>query len=67
MRPTRHIQSDSSTTMLLTLVVWACTLPLIAFFVLPFFGLKVAGLLAVGLLIALLVICWALCAMWMPG
>ncbi len=46
----------------LTLLVWLCTLPLVALLVLPFFGWRVAGLVALGLLLILLPICWALCA-----
>ncbi len=54
-------QSD---TMALTLVVWLCSLPLVAIFVIPFFGLKVAAGVAVGLLVFALIVCWGIC--WWP-
>lgn len=47
-------KSDHWTTMGLTLLVWLCTLPLLALLVLPFFGWQVAGLVALGLLLILL-------------
>lgn len=47
--------------MILAVVVWMCTLPLIGLFVLPFLGWKVSLLVATGLLITLLIICWGIC------
>lgn len=47
--------------MVLAIVVWICTLPLVGLFVLPFWGLKISLLIAVGFLIALLIICWGIC------
>jgi len=46
----------------LAVVVWMCTLPLVAVFVLPFFGLRVGLLVSAGLLIIILAICWRICS-----
>ena len=48
-------------TMALALVVWLCSLPLVAIFVAPFFGLKVAAAVALGLLVVALAVCWEIC------
>lgn len=48
-------------TMGLTLTMWLCTLPLIAFVVAPLFGRQIAANIAVGLLIVMLAICWLSC------
>lgn len=47
--------------MVLAIVIWMCTLPLVGLLILPFFGLKVSLLAAAGLLIAVLIICWGIC------
>jgi len=47
--------------MVLALVVWLCSLPLVAFVVIPLFGLKVAGVVAVALFFIALVVCWGSC------
>ena len=47
--------------MVLAVVVWICTLPLIGLFVLPFLGLRVSLLVAIGLFIALFITCWGIC------
>lgn len=54
-------RADRWTTMLLTVLVWLCTLPLVALVVWPFFGWQVAGLVALGMLLLLLPICWGIC------
>lgn len=46
----------------LTLYVWLCTPPLVAFLVAPWLGLRVALAAALLLLVAAGVACWALCA-----
>lgn len=51
-------QSDIMAT---ALVIWLCTLPLIAVTVVPLFGTQFAALIAVGLLIAILLMCWGKC------
>lgn len=47
--------------MVLAVVVWLCTLPLVGLFVFPFWGMEISILIAIGLLIALLIICWGIC------
>ncbi len=54
-------KSDRWTTMALTLLIWFCTLPLVALVVWPVFGWQAAGLAALGLFSFLLPICWAIC------
>ena len=48
-------------TMGLTLTMWLCTLPLIAFVIAPLFGGQVAISVAIGLLIIMLAFCWLSC------
>ncbi len=48
-------------TMGLTLTMWLCTLPLIAFVIAPLFGRQVAISVAIGLLILMLAVCWLSC------
>jgi hypothetical protein len=50
-----------SDTMGITLILWLCSLPLIAFLVLPLFGRAVALSAALALLVVFLVFCWGLC------
>ncbi len=47
--------------MALALVVWLCSLPLIAFIVLPLFGRAAALTVAVALLFVALAVCWGFC------
>lgn len=51
-----------SDSMLLTLVLWLCSLPLALFVVAPLFGLKVAGIAALVLFFAVVAICWSVCS-----
>ncbi len=54
-----HLGSE---TMLTTIVIWLCTLPLVGLFVLPFFGTK-GALLAAGMLFMIaLLLCWGICS-----
>lgn len=48
-------------TMGLTLTMWICTLPLIAFVIGPLFGRQAAISVAIGLLIIMLAVCWLSC------
>lgn len=48
-------------TMGLTLTIWICTLPLIAFVIAPLFGRQAAISIAIGLLIIMLAVCWLSC------
>lgn len=50
-----------SDTMMLTIMVWVCTLPLVGFFVAPFFGGKAALISAGVLFILALLLCWGIC------
>ena len=47
--------------MLLAFAVWLCSLPLIAFIVIPLLGLGTAGVVALGVLTFLMAICWGAC------
>ena len=47
--------------MALALVVWLCSLPLVALVVIPLFGLKVAGVVALALFFVALAVCWGIC------
>ncbi|MEW6232526.1 MAG: hypothetical protein AB1566_09470 [Chloroflexota bacterium] len=57
-----HRPQVQSVPMLMTIIVWLCTLPLIGIFVWPFFGLQVALTSAAGLFIVMMAACYALCA-----
>jgi len=48
-------------TMGLTLTMWICTLPLIAFVIGTLFGGQAAISVAIGLLILMLAFCWLTC------
>jgi putative effector of murein hydrolase LrgA (UPF0299 family) len=48
-------------TMVLTIVLWICSLPLVGLVILPLFGRTVAAYTIVGLLILFLLICWGIC------
>lgn len=50
-----------SDTMALTLVLWLCSLPLVALLVIPFFGLKAAAVVAGVLFFVAMSICWGIC------
>ena len=47
--------------MVLAIVIWLCTLPLVGLLVIPFFGLKAGLIAAVALFIAAMVACWGIC------
>ena len=47
--------------MALALILWLCSLPLIAFIVLPLFGRAAALAVAVALLFVALAVCWGFC------
>lgn len=52
---------DARSMMLLTLVVWLCSLPVVFLVVTPWLSWQSAGLVALGLLLLLLPVCWAIC------
>lgn len=45
----------------LALLLWLCSLPLVALIVVPFFGLKIAGVVAVALFLVAMATCWGVC------
>lgn len=53
--------TDLVGTMALTLVVWLCSLVLVALIVLPLFGAQIAWVTAGALLVASLALCWGIC------
>jgi uncharacterized membrane protein YqjE len=53
--------NSHSDTMALAIVLWLCSLPLIALLVLPLFGPTVALSTALTLLVVFLVLCWVFC------
>jgi hypothetical protein len=55
------IGTDMPAAMILTLVLWLCSLVLVGLIVVPLFGARVAWIVAIGLLIADLVLCWSVC------
>lgn len=59
---TLKIRTDMPATMILTLVLWLCSLVLVGLIVVPLFGSRVAWIVAIGLLIIDLVLCWSVCA-----
>jgi hypothetical protein len=61
MKKLKKLQTIGSDTMLLAVMVWLCTLPLIGIFVLPYFGVKGALIGAGILLILALLVCWGIC------
>jgi hypothetical protein len=48
--------------MLLALMVWVCSLLLVAVLILPFFGGRVASLVGLSLLVFFVLACRAICA-----
>lgn len=50
------------TPMLMALMLWVCSLLVIAILVLPFFGGRVASILGLGLLVFFVLACRAICA-----
>ena len=48
--------------MVLAILIWMCTLPLVGLVILPFFGLGISLLVAAVLLICMLVVCWCMCS-----
>lgn len=56
----RRLGFDSGD-MALALVLWLCSLPLVALLVVPFIGLKLGAIVAVVLFLAAMAICWGAC------
>lgn len=47
--------------MVIALVLWLCSLPLVALIVIPLFGLKIAAITAFVLFLVSVMICWGIC------
>jgi hypothetical protein len=47
--------------MVLAIILWMCSLPLVALLVIPFFGLKAAAVVALVLFLVAMVVCWGIC------
>ena len=47
--------------MALALFLWLCSLPLVAFIVMPLFGRTVAAIVALALFFVAMAICWGIC------
>ena len=56
------IRTDMQAEMILTLVLWLCSLVFVGLIVVPLFGARIAWIVAIGLLIADLALCWGVCA-----
>ncbi len=57
----KQLRSFHSEDMALALMLWLCSLPLVALLVIPFFGLKVAAIVALILFLVMMAICWGIC------
>jgi len=55
-------KTDLPATMALTIVLWLCSLVLVALIIVPLFGPNMAWIVAIGLLIVDLALCWGVCA-----
>lgn len=55
-------KTDIPATMVLTLVLWLCSLILVGLFVAPLFGPRMAWIVAIGLLLVFMALCWGVCA-----
>ncbi|MDI6772141.1 MAG: hypothetical protein QME77_06080 [bacterium] len=56
------MQTDHTSWMATSLLLWLCALPLVGLLVLPWFGARVAMIVAAGLLLASVTACYAICA-----
>jgi hypothetical protein len=57
----RKIFNMHSEDMLLSIVIWLCTLPFIALIIAPVWGIKMALLFSLIVLVTILAVCWSLC------
>lgn len=57
---TRKFSLDSGD-MALAIVLWLCSLPLVALLVVPILGPKVGAIVAVALFFVAMAICWGIC------
>lgn len=61
------LQTDHTSWMATSLLLWLCALPLVGLLVLPWFGARVAVVVAVGLLVASVTACYGICAWQVAG
>ncbi|HEX9926045.1 MAG TPA: hypothetical protein VGD99_25540 [Anaerolineae bacterium] len=57
----KQLRSIHSEDMALALMLWLCSLPLVALLVIPFFGLKVTAVVALILFLVMMAVCWGIC------
>jgi hypothetical protein len=57
----KQVNPFASDTMLMTVAVWMCTVPLVSFILLTGFGIKIASLVALMLSLLIFGICWGIC------
>lgn len=56
-----HKFTFDSGDMALALVLWLCSLPLVALLIVPFLGVKVGAVIAIALFFIAMGICWGVC------
>jgi hypothetical protein len=57
----KQLRSIHSEDMALALMLWLCSLPMVALLVIPFFGLKVTAVVALILFLVMMAVCWGIC------
>lgn len=62
----RRLASGRAETVVLGLVAWLCSLPLLLLLVVPIVGWRVAGTVSVAWLATLLLVCFAICLTRLP-
>ncbi len=60
-------QTDHSSWMMTSLLLWLCALPLVGLLVLPWLGARVALVVAIALFVASVSACYALCTWQVAG
>ncbi len=67
--PTARVrtQTDHSSWMLTSLLIWLCTLPIVGLLILPWLGTRVAVVVAAGLLVASVTACYGICSWQVVG
>ncbi len=60
-------QTDHSSWMLTSLLIWLCTLPIVGLLILPWLGTRVAIVVAAVLLVASVTACYGICSWQVVG
>lgn len=60
-------QTDHTSWMLTSLLIWLCTLPIVGLLILPWLGIRVAIVIAAGLLVASVTACYGICSWQVIG